>query len=79
MGSLSECDEVQKLQALKSKWLLTVTGTLAAGNVTSIWRFHSLQRYQNTDSWFTAGTGNYVGSTVGSSAAQGPSDITRGL
>jgi hypothetical protein len=48
MGSLSGFDEVQKLQVLKSKWLLTVTGTLVAGNVTSIWRFHSLQPYHNT-------------------------------
>jgi len=50
MGSLSECEEVQKLQVLKSKWLYTVTGTLVAGNVSSIWRFHSLQPYQDTDS-----------------------------
>jgi hypothetical protein len=81
MGSLSECDEVQKLQVLKSRWFLTVTSTLVVGIVTSIWGFHSLQAYQNTvipDSQL-AGSGTCVGSTAGSCAAQGLSDVTKGL
>jgi hypothetical protein len=58
-----------------------VIGTLAAGSATSIWVFHSLQPYQNTvilDSQL-AGTGACVGSTAGSCAAKGLSDVTKGL
>jgi len=81
MGSLSECDEIQKLQVLKSKWLVIVTGTLVAGNVASTWMFHSLQPYQITmilDSQL-AGTEICVGSTASTCAAQGLSDVTKGL